>query len=132
MANQQTTSRALRRATKDRMEANLHHRGMRERLGQIYFAEAVGTDRVKIGFAMHAAKRLANVALICPVPLHLRALIDGPPALEKELHARFRAAWSHGEWFKITAELASLMAQHPVDHGRSFCGMTPPRTPHDP
>lgn len=128
MANQQTTSRGvLRRETKARMEANLHRRGMRERLGQIYFVEAVGTDRVKIGFAMHAAKRLASVAVICPVPLRLRALIDGPPAKERELHARFRAAWSHGEWFKITPELADLMAQHPVDDVRSFCGSKPPR-----
>lgn len=117
---------ALRRATKARMDENLRRRGFRERNGQVYFAEAIGTDRVKIGFALHAAQRLVNVAVGCPVRLELRALIDGPPALEKDLHHRFRDAWSHGEWFNITPALAAFMALHPADSERSFCGAKPP------
>lgn len=119
--------RRLRRATKARMENSLRRRGFRERMGQVYLAEAIGTGRVKIGFAAHAGKRLASIAIGCPVPLRLRALLDAPPAMEAALHARFRDAWSHGEWFNITPAIADFMAQHAVIDGRSFGGIKPPR-----
>lgn len=69
--------------------------------GQVYIAEAYGTRRVKIGFSTNAIRRLQSVAVTCPVPLRLLVLLDGPPAAERELHARFKSAHCHGEWFDL-------------------------------
>lgn len=87
--------------TIDQIDLRALRRRHREVHGQTYVAEAFGTRRVKIGFSTNAIKRLQSVAIVCPVPLRLLALIDGPPALERDLHARFKAAHCHGEWFDL-------------------------------
>jgi len=64
----------------------------------IYFIEAAGTDLVKVGYAIDAAKRLRDHQIGCPLKLQLIAAFDGGPALERRAHKALGKS-SRGEWF---------------------------------
>lgn len=73
----------------------------------IYFAHAVGTDLVKIGFtAGEPAKRLKELQTGCPQRLELLAAIEGTEADEGRWHRDFATDRSKGEWFRLSAQLA--------------------------
>lgn len=76
----------------------------------VYFIEAVGTNRVKIGFTSgDAADRLRQLQTGCPVPLVVRAVIAGDQQTEASLHLRFAHLQQAGEWFDIGPDLARLI-----------------------
>lgn len=77
----------------------------------IYFVEAQGTDRVKVGFTnREVLDRLYDIRRTCPVPLILRATFVGGRLEEKKIHKNlFSRGWhSHGEWFLATPVLTHL------------------------
>lgn len=55
----------------------------------IYFIEATGLQKIKIGLSDHPEKRLAQLATGSPVPLRLVATTPGDSEAEKKLHKRF-------------------------------------------
>ena len=77
----------------------------------VYFVEAPGTGRVKIGFTGKDSvdQRFAALAAGSPVPLALAAWGEGGRAYERAFHEKFATSWSHGEWFKLTPELEAIM-----------------------
>lgn len=76
----------------------------------VYFIEAVGTCKVKIGFTSgEVMDRLRQLQTGCPVPLALRAVIDGDQRTEGNLHRRFAHLKQDGEWFEIGGDLARYM-----------------------
>lgn len=78
----------------------------------IYFAHAVGTDLVKIGFtAGDPAKRLKELQTGCPQRLELLAAIDGTEADEERWHKDFERDRAHGEWFKLTPRMTLAVAR---------------------
>lgn len=97
-----------------------------EDVARIYFLEAVGCRLVKIGYSLDVLRRVSAIAVSCPVELRLRALLPGGPSDERELHRRFAADRSHGEWFRITPAIAALMAEHKVDQVLRFNAAAPP------
>lgn len=99
----------------------------REVHGQIYIAEAIGLRRAKIGFSTNAIKRLQNLAVMCPVPLRLLVLIDGPPSLEREIHHQFRSNWAHGEWFDMDYRLERFIDQHALADPMLIAGSKTPQ-----
>jgi hypothetical protein len=72
--------------------------------GFVYFIGG-GVGCIKIGWAKNPAKRLKALQTGSPIPLYLLAVVAGPCALEREYHQRFKAHWSHGEWFARHFEL---------------------------
>ncbi len=74
----------------------------------IYFAEAVGLDRVKIGTSRDVPRRLKALATLCPCPVRLLRTIEGWLDDERALHALFAAHRSHGEWFVLSAIAARI------------------------
>ena len=72
----------------------------------VYFVRSGG--RVKIGKADNIKDRLVHIRTSSPYPIQLIAIEDGGHAVERRLHARFKAFRVHGEWF----ELAPILAEY--------------------
>ena len=70
--------------------------------GEVYFIEAVGADRVKIGVSQDVAKRFGQLAASFPGPLVLLGKVAGGRAREKSLHRRLANFRIGGEWFHLT------------------------------
>lgn len=78
--------------------------------GVVYFVEAVGTGRVKVGFtAGPIGERVASLQTACPVPLVVLATCPGTPDTEKVAHLALEAFRTDGEWFDVTDDLLSYM-----------------------
>jgi hypothetical protein len=86
----------------------------REDSREVYFIEAEGTGRIKIGVANCARSRLKGLECSCPVDLRLLGVIptDKTGALERELHLRFAEHRVKGEWFTAAPELRAYIAEH--------------------
>lgn len=78
--------------------------------GRVYFLEATGADRIKIGWTAGDPKsRIAGMVTACPFPLKLLATLVGTVEGEKWLHAKCKSAHAHGEWFHATDDLRALV-----------------------
>ena len=71
----------------------------------IYFVEAIGTDRVKIGYTVDLKVRLNTLQTGCPHELKLIHSEEGNKRKERELHKRFFNDRTIGEWFEISDEI---------------------------
>lgn len=84
--------------------------------GFIYFLEAVGADRIKIGHSLDVAKRRLELRTGCPFDLLLLATVDGGVTDETKMHKRFasarvmRADGGRSEWFRATPDLREFIA----------------------
>ena len=75
----------------------------------VYFIEAVGAGRVKIGVSSDVDGRLRSLCKQSPFPLRLLFAIDGDRKQERALHRRFDAFRVCGEWFRVAGELAEYL-----------------------
>lgn len=75
----------------------------------IYFLEAVGLGKVKIGFATDVRTRVRDLKVGCPVPVSLLGCIAGSMQDEQQLHKQFSAYRSHGEWFFLAGEVQDFI-----------------------
>lgn len=69
----------------------------------VYFVEAVGLERVKIGTTSGLRDRLAMLTSYSPVRLKVLLVVSGDSDLESHFHRQFRAFRLHGEWFQMSA-----------------------------
>jgi hypothetical protein len=77
---------------------------------RVYFIQAE-SGPVKIGIAGDVQKRLDGLQSANHERLAVIAVMEGDPALEAALHARFQPGRIRGEWFKKdTPGLADLLA----------------------
>ncbi len=83
----------------------------------VYFVEAVGLERIKIGTTTHLARRLSSLRVASPVPLRL--VFDEPGGEDREaaLHDRFDDYRVTGEWFEFSGALRSYLYDKERDHG---------------
>jgi hypothetical protein len=66
----------------------------------IYFIQGKDTQKIKIGFSDNINNRIITLQSSSPDKLSLIGFIPGGGRImEKELHKRFKAHCSHGEWF---------------------------------
>jgi Meiotically up-regulated gene 113 len=79
--------------------------------GYVYFAEAVGTNRIKIGFSVSPDGRVEAGVTWCPHPLRVLKVIPGGREEEQRWHHKYAHLRVHGEWFEGTKELRSAIAQ---------------------
>jgi len=81
-----------------------------KKIGLVYFIEAVGISRVKIGYSDNPDKRLKQLTTGSPLTLELRATMPGSLTTEKELHQRFNHLCIDNEWFHFTDEIKQYIA----------------------
>ncbi len=82
----------------------------------VYFIEAHGTGRVKIGHTMGGKPALMNriedLQTGCPLSLVAIAVMPGGAPEERALHRKFRGLHERGEWFRLEGDLAALVGLH--------------------
>lgn len=92
----------------------LHRKGQHRQpdRGLIYFVEAVGLDRLKIGYTSGKIQaRLAVIRTGSPVEIRpLLVLKDKAPQDEAALHRLFRPYRSHHEWYVAAPALVQYIA----------------------
>jgi hypothetical protein len=75
----------------------------------VYFIEAKGADRIKIGFATDPRTRGGIIGAgkhtFCPFPIEVIRIISGDRKVERAWHRRFDHLRAHGEWFDADDEL---------------------------
>jgi hypothetical protein len=81
----------------------------------IYFVEAVGQERIKIGKADDPAARVRQLQTGSAVELRLLAVVEGRASLEAELHSAFANDRIQGEWFRATIELREYISRFVVN-----------------
>lgn len=83
--------------------------------GKIYFIEAVGCGRIKVGFTKgDPAERCRSLQTGCPFPLRVIAVFRGSQRGESELHRQWAALRVAGnvEWFVDDPTIRSFIAEH--------------------
>ena len=87
-------------------------RGSDSTPGFIYALEAIGLNRVKIGWAKSVRQRLRKIAAIIPVETRLVAARAGTRADEAAIH-RDLDRWNvKHEWFTLSDEVSAYIALH--------------------
>ncbi len=90
---------------------------LHKRAGRVYFVEAVGVERVKIGFTSGPVEeRRRRLQMSAPFQLRTLAELEGSLGIERLLHrdlAHLRILPT-AEWFHLRGEVADL-----VEHVRS-------------
>lgn len=73
----------------------------------VYFIEALGIDRIKIGRSNEVERRFNALRCACPVAL----ILIGKTTLctERDIHKKFNHLRSNGEWFFATKELRGFI-----------------------
>lgn len=73
--------------------------------GLIYFIEAEGQRRVKIGYTSSIERRIPTLKTSSPFKLKLLFSLGGTRKDEQELHKRFTHLRTNGEWFRLDSEI---------------------------
>jgi hypothetical protein len=81
----------------------------------VYFIRAEGSGLVKIGFAVDPWIRLNKLKTDCPWPVVMAAIIEGGVDREREMHDRFAALRSRGEWFRDEGALSAYIAENATE-----------------
>lgn len=75
----------------------------------VYFIEAVGSGRVKIGVAQSLSARMSTISPGCPYPMRVLLTLPGKRAEELEFHKRFAHLQKHNEWFSLEGDLLDFI-----------------------
>lgn len=81
----------------------------------VYFAQA--HSLVKIGLSSNPKLRLQALRTACPYPIRVLRVVDGGRGVaegreaERVYHETFAAQHAHGEWFHVSPELLSFVAE---------------------
>lgn len=85
--------------------------------GWVYFIEAVGSERIKIGWSVkHPEDRARDMRTGSPFPLRALLGIRGTMKVERWLHRYWKEYRLHGEWFAadpIRAFIADIEERAP-------------------
>jgi hypothetical protein len=112
---------AFRKVGRVGYRARAQFPGLCERKGLVYFVEAVGADRVKIGFTSKAtaAARVSELQTAAPFELRLITSLAGSLGIEHYLHVELakERILPTTEWFHLRGEVSDLI-DHVQAHGR--------------
>lgn len=76
----------------------------------VYFVLAIGSGRVKIGYAKDLVNRMWSLGTVSPFPLELLLNIPTKCGVsEIEMHAKFKEYRVHHEWFLYEGELKKFV-----------------------
>jgi hypothetical protein len=77
--------------------------------GDVYFVEAVGAERIKIGVSCDVPGRFSQLAASFPGKLVLLGAVPGGRAREMSFHQRLAGFRIGGEWFHLTPGVRALI-----------------------
>lgn len=77
----------------------------------VYFIEAVGLEKIKIGYSADPDSRLSTLQTGSAAELRLLGRIRGTKDTEAQLHRKFAGLRMAGEWFHGTQEIRQHIAQ---------------------
>lgn len=80
----------------------------------VYFITCREANAVKIGHSVDPYGRLPEIQLGCPLSLKVEALVPGGAAEEKRFHTWFEDDRIHGEWFRLTEMIETIIKVHPA------------------
>lgn len=92
------------------LEKYLKKHGQLKQTSFVYFIEAVGLDRIKIGKADDVDRRLSQLKTGTPCELRLLKKLPGSVELERSFHSRFSSLRLNGEWFHAAQPLRNFIA----------------------
>lgn len=72
-----------------------------------YALQCTVTKMIKIGKSSRPHQRIKQIQNISPTPIEIVLIIEGDR--EKEMHKAFDYCRDHGEWFRLTPDLASSL-----------------------
>lgn len=78
----------------------------------VYFIEAVGSGRVKIGIASSLNRRFEELSCASPFPLSVLATIPGGIEEETKLHRDYKHLRVHREWFLLQGDLLDFIDEY--------------------
>lgn len=81
-------------------------------MSTVYFLQCTETQKIKIGHAGDVAQRIREIQVYSPTELRPIALAVGGREREAELHRRYAAVRSHGEWFYPTYALLKFIREN--------------------
>jgi hypothetical protein len=90
----------------------------------VYIIEAVGLDRIKIGFTKDLKKRLKAIGNGSPAPLEILTTIPGGVDLKCKLHEMFIQHRMNGEWFRAPVIRRWVQAGCAIPENHSPIGHT--------
>lgn len=77
----------------------------------VYFVEAVGTNKIKIGITTNMSSRFAALKSSSPCELNLVYAFPGYSSKEKEIHKKFEHLCVKDEWFEYTDEIKQYILE---------------------
>jgi hypothetical protein len=80
----------------------------------VYFITCREAKAVKIGHSVDPYGRLPEIQLGCPLPLKVEAIVAGGASEEKRYHGWFAAERIHGEWFRLTEMIETIIKLNPA------------------
>lgn len=86
--------------------------GVGPKLSLVYFAESVGSERIKIGRSTDVEGRMRCLGACQPSPVRCLAVILGGKEEELRLHRLFAAHRVAGEWFVKCPEIMRIVRRH--------------------
>jgi hypothetical protein len=84
--------------------------------GYLYFVEAIGLGKIRIGFSHEPEKLLAELFPSLPFELRLIGKIPGAEEEQKEIHSMLEDMHFKGEWFFATKKVRELIKTK-IDQG---------------
>lgn len=88
--------------------------------GVIYFIEAVGLHKVKVGWSSKLTRRIASLITSLPVECRVLGFLKGTELLERQLHDRFARYHCKHEWFFLSGEIQSYIKNHTTKAPRDW------------
>ena len=76
----------------------------------VYFVHS--NNKIKIGYSTDIKNRMVAFNVALPDKATLLFLLKGGIELEAELHEKFKAHYSHGEWFNVDTEILAYIASN--------------------
>lgn len=77
----------------------------------IYFLEAKGYSKIKIGYTHDPERRMKAIAANSPVFLTLIKVVEGDRDTERQWHAAWIKHHIYGEWFRACPEMRDEIAR---------------------
>lgn len=74
----------------------------------VYFIRA-SNGRIKIGVTDDLKARFSALRSSSPCELEILVSVEGDELTEREMHERFKASRSHGEWFDPSPDLIAYI-----------------------
>lgn len=86
-------------------------RGWRRLRNHLYFVQCEVTNVIKIGVTGKLDERMSALRCSSPTPLRLLLSVRGTARAERGLHLHFKNDRLHGEWFKASDRIYTLIEQ---------------------